>query len=288
MTIATVIEQAIAPSAWANQVGDAINQGLHGGAAILENATTPAGTTTNELRWSSAHQTMMRWTGTQWRFMQGAPNYMQGTSWDGFWNGATGTLVGGGFATLQYASGTVDQPPAQQTDARHPGVARIMTGAQANSGSGIYTQPILCNSAGGLRFRAVFQVPAGVATVAQRIGFHDSITAADATDGAYLEILNNVASFKTAQANVRTTHGTTFLLSVSTWYTLHIILTSTTTARCILMRDDGVVSLDVTNTATVPTGTNLFGAAVNCYRTDLVASTPMLYLDWIGFGFGGV
>ena len=287
MTISAVTLNGLATSAWANSVGDAINRGLQGGQAILENALTPAGSA-NELRWSSQHQTMMRWNGSQWRFANTAPNYMMSTSWDGFWNGVTGTTVGGGFAILQYATGAVDQQTTIQTDARHSGVARLLSGTSANSGCGAYTQSLLCNSVGGLRFRAMFQVPAAVATVTQRIGFLDTTTIADATNGAYIQIVNNVASYKTAQAGVRTTHGTTLTLTTGAWYTLHIILLSTTSAQCIILDDAGTKQLDVTNSANVPTGTNLFGAAANCFRSDIVNLTPMLYLDWIGFGYAGI
>lgn len=142
----------------------------------------------------------------------------------------------------------------------------------------------------GLRFRCVFRLPASafVAGGIHHIGFHDaSSTSAAAVDGIYLEILNGTGTFKSASNSSITSNATTVTIAADTWYTLHIWFVTSTTARCVLVKDDGTIALDVTNAANVPDVTRIFCTAYHVLNTGTTALV-MALVDWIGMGFATV
>jgi hypothetical protein len=55
-----------------------------------------------------------------------------------------------------------------------------------------------------------------------RFGFHNTVTHADAVDGAYFELLDAVVYAKTANNSVYDTHGTTFTMTLGVAYTFDI------------------------------------------------------------------
>lgn len=266
-------------SAWANPVANAINKSVLGGDMIIELALTPAGTQANELRWSTVHQAMMRWTGTQWRFADGAPAYMEGFDYIGF-----------SSSNVALASGTAALTTTAGVGTGHPGVILISSSASANSGDVMAGNGDAFSGANpGLRYRGVFMVPASgfVAGATHRIGLHDATTSADAVDGCYLEVVNATASFKTAAASTRTTNATTATLIAGTWYTVHVWFLTTTTARCVVINDAGTVMLDVTNVANVPTNAQFFRPCHLSFNSG-TAALALCNVDYMGAGYAPI
>lgn len=275
MTIPSVALDDEVAVEWGNAVADAINHSVLGGAAIIERATTPPGTA-NELRWSTIHQAMMRWTGTQWLFAHGVPNNFTFDDFIAATGLATGQPMGGGAL-----GGAVDVPP-------HYGIVRMASTAVAGSG---YKETLGANlsSTAGLRMRCVFSLVTVAANSRQVIGFHDQVLGdTPAVDGAYLNVNAGVASFKTTAASSGATHATTATLTAGIFYTLHVIYTAAAKVRLILIQDNGTVVLDLSMSANVPTGTtNRFNCCAGGFNATAVA-VNLLDIDWIGMGYAPV
>lgn len=257
---------------------NAINKSVLGGDTIIELATTPAGTQTNEIRWSNVHQALVRWTGTQWVFIDGAPAYFEKYDF-----GQT-QVAGDLFGPFTAAVGGLTSIAA--TAAPHFSVATMSTSASANAATNIRTPSITATPGGqpGLRFRSVMSFKLAVATTVSRVGFHDGTTSTAPVDGAWLDVVAGVASFKTSQASTVTTHATTLALVADRWYTIHIWFTTATACRCIVVRDDGTIDLDVTNTTNVPSSAQFFAANALCYNTAAGAVVAHTF-DWMGYGY---
>lgn len=259
---------------------NAINKSVLGGDIIIEMALTPAGTQANELRWSSVHQAMMRWTGTQWVFAGGPPKYLEGADF---------TLLALGQTVL--VTGTIAGTVVAGATTAHPGIKLISSSASANSGGYIDggLPDSLSGANPGLRYRGVFMIPAAgfVAGATHRIGLHDGNSNADATDGCYLEVINATATFKTAAAASRTSNATTATLVAGIWYTVHIWFLTTTTARCIVVNDAGTVMMDVTNVANIPTNAQFFRPCHLAVNTG-TAALALDNVDYMGAGYAPI
>lgn len=247
--------------------------------AIIERATTPAGTT-DEIRWSTLHKAFMIWSGTQWLFAGGPPTYFDsyefGEDLANLANVGPFTIVLGGTGTFNAVAGV----------SPHYTVVTHGNGATANSASMIRSAAVtfIPGGAAGLRYRAVMSFKLALTTVVSRVGFHDATAAAAPVDGAWLEVVNGVASFKTSQASTVTTNATTLALVADRWYTIHIWFTTATACRCIMIRDDGTIDLDVTNSTNVPSAAQFFAASIFAYNTAAGAAVAHT-LDWLGMGF---
>lgn len=298
-TVTSLVSGNTITQAWVQAVYNdivAADNAVSAGSPIIELATTPAGTT-NQLRWSTVHQTLMKWTGTQWIFAGGTPSYFDGgcthlhtgfTSTDP--GGATwgaGLVIDANFRAIKTTATLNSCRIVQGAPAvGHQGVLNIGggTAGAANSGVGLITGQIGNSGDPGLRFRGVFQIVNPSATTTCRVGFLNTITSADATNGAYLEVNNVTATFKTSQASTRTSNATTATLVANTWYTVHIWFVTSSSARCIILKDDGTVVLDVTNSANVPSISQLFGAGCVATNSAILASTDYMSVDWLGVG----
>jgi hypothetical protein len=277
--ITTVVKDQFATATWGNSVRDGINNAVQGGAAIIHLATTPTGST-NELRWSTVHQCMMRWSGTQWVFADGFPSYFAPVCTD-----LIGAVSTSDFIVSAVSLGTTS---VVASVALHQGVMSFTTGASTNSGTVCQTATGGLIPVAGLRFMGVFNVNMVPGDHTFRIGMHDTSTSADATDGCYLEVVGTTATFKTSQGGSRTGNGTTATLVSSTWYTTHIIIVTATTARCIVLKDDGTVVLDVTNVANVPAGAQYFGAGMIGTKAANSGGVLLGYMDYFGVGYSPV
>lgn len=108
-----------------------------------------------------------------------------------------------------------------------------------------------------------------------RIGFHDTATVADATDGAYFEILDNVCSAKTANNSVRTTNATTLTLTLNTPYTFEIDVNAagTEVRFRVFEGTNETPVMDVSNTTNIPnTSARMFGAGICATEASTTAS----------------
>jgi hypothetical protein len=119
-----------------------------------------------------------------------------------------------------------------------------------------------------------------------RLGFHDSVSVADATDGVYFQIIDGVVSAKTSSNNTRTTNATTVTLTLSSRYTFEIDVNAAgTEARYRVWENDNETPiLDVTNTTNIPTGTaRTVGAGIVATEVTTTAS-DILVLWYMGMG----
>ena len=167
---------------------------------------------------------------------------------------ATGTVLAPWIETV-ITSGTLTSVAG---NADHPGVHRIASGAAAGSGAYVLTRSISMLLAGLESFDAWVNLPT-VAAVLVRLGFLDTATAADATDGVYLEIaqvggVNGTTVGKTAAAGVRSTSATSYVLSAGTWYRLTCELDATAALATFTIRDAAGATLWTdTLAANIPT-----------------------------------
>lgn len=138
------------------------------------------------------------------------------------------------------------------------------------------------------KFRGQFLWRTAFTNVTVRLGFHDTETVTDATDGAYFEIVGDTCSAKTANNSTRTTHATTATLSLDVAYTFDIDVNAAgTEARFrVYAGNSPTPILDVTNTTNIPTtSARTFGAGIVATESTTTESDiGILY----GLGVGTV
>jgi len=137
----------------------------------------------------------------------------------------------------------------------HPGILRFTSSTTANSGGYVKTEDTAFTLAGGgLVLEFVFQL-ISLTTMTVRMGFLDTVSSADAVDGAYIEIPSSGAAVgKTANNSTRTTSATIATLSISTWYRARIVVNKGATAvDFYIFSDAGNLLGSVQNTANIPT-----------------------------------
>lgn len=231
-------------------------------AAIIELATTPTGAFVGQRIFSTIHLAEVEWDGTRWRLVL--------AGWDGQEYDSSTPQP---FPPTGVAAGTVvasAQTPGLSIG--HIGVWNLLQSTTTNSGARSQTAALVgIIGDAGLMYRGVF-IPVLLTATTTRMGFLDSNTVTDSTDGAYLEIIDTTGSFKTAAAGSRTTNATTFTVDVTTWYTVHIIYITSSSVRCIVVKDDGTVVLDVTNSTDIAnTIGNAFCAGIISTNTGTIA-----------------
>jgi hypothetical protein len=100
------------------------------------------------------------------------------------------------------------------------------------------------------------------------VGYHDSGTNADATDGAYFEILDNVVNCKTSTNSVRTTVTMATTLSIDEIYLFDI--ESNTAGTLITYKLINANTNVVIETATIDT--NIPSSSTRGFGVSLVAT----------------
>lgn len=126
------------------------------------------------------------------------------------------------YTTTAISAGTTASSNAAILSIDHPGVIKLRVGATANGGARLYIEGFRLR--GGEKHQAWinFNTHTGVTL---RIGFAKTTTSADATDGAYFEIIGGVANGKNANNSVRTSTTTSYSslgLTSSDWYRFDI------------------------------------------------------------------
>lgn len=102
--------------------------------------------------------------------------------------------------------------------ANHPGILRTTSSTTANSGGYCLTDTTAFLIGGGEISVHIFQIVT-LTNSTIRIGFLDTTTSADSTDGVYIEIPSTGAAVgKTASNGTRTTSSTIATLNTATWY----------------------------------------------------------------------
>lgn len=166
----------------------------------------------------------------------------------------------------------------------HPGIVRLRNGTTANGGYRIQTDAAGQLLAAGDVFAAVLRIDA-LTNNTIRVGYHDSVTSADAVDGVYIEIAaTGVASCKASNNSTRTTSATTATLSAATWYRASIVVESASLARCIITNDAGTDVLNTTVTSNIPTAAGReVGAGIVATNSGTVAS-DIVQVDYMMVG----
>jgi len=212
--------------------------------------------------------------------------------WD-FWqeawiSNATATALDG-FTGAAVSSGTNNTAlPAAALLGYNPHGVFIRSGTTANGGY-LYRTSSLTSDFFGVtarKFRCRFLWRTAFTGRTVRIGFHDTATIADATDGAYFEIAADICMAKTASNSTRTTHVTTLTLALNTPYTFEIDVNAAGTEarfRVFEARNETAL-MDVTITTNIPaTSARAFGAGLVATEATTTASDiGVLYS--LGFG----
>jgi hypothetical protein len=171
------------------------------------------------------------------------------------------------------------------SEANHPGILRISSSTTANSGGYIETDATAFLLGGGECFEVIFQPRvSGNANTTIRMGFLDTISSTDATDGAYFELPAGSLDIvgKTANNGTRTTSSAIATLTVNTWYRARLEVNSNATQVNFYVFNDSGTQLGTQSiTTNIPTasGRNT-GAGVIATNSGTTA-VELVYFDWI-------
>jgi hypothetical protein len=191
------------------------------------------------------------------------------------------------FSGIAIASGTINAPNAGRVTASHPGQVRLRSSTTTNSGYTVALNTAQILLGGGEVFECIWMPEVFTATTT-RMGFLDTSSSADAADGAYIEIDSaGVATGKTATANTRSSTGTTYTLTVATWYRSRVTVNAGATSITFeIFNDSGTLLWTDTLTTNIPTATGReTGAAINTTNSGVVA-TDLIHLDYQCVAFG--
>lgn len=217
--------------------------------------------------------------------IEGNARYAAGCDLYGYsdFNTPSPTSNDGGISFVAVSSGTGVVVTGMDS-VKHPGVMRIVSAAGANSG-GMFRNNIgaICLNGGGV-FDCIFYVNS-FANGTFRMGFHDSVTNADATNGCYIEFgASGVPVGKTANAGTRTTSANiTAGLSASTWYHARITVNAAVNSVTFEIFDDAGTLLGTqTVTTNLPADTTQLHCC--CIATESVGATQnLIVLDLMGY-----
>lgn len=136
----------------------------------------------------------------------------------------------------------------------HPGIARFTSASGANTGYAFTTDANCILLAGGENFECVFNIQTLTNTTI-RMGFIDTATATESTDGAWIEIPSTGAAvLKTKNNAGPTTSSTIATLSTATWYRARITVNSdATSVTGEIWNDSGTSQGSQSNTGNIPT-----------------------------------
>lgn len=160
------------------------------------------------------------------------------------------------FAGSAVSSGTnTTVPSASALGGNHPGIALFRSSATANSGYRVQTDAGLIRLAGGEQFDCIFWLPLALTLNTIRLGFLDTTTSADATDGAYFEIpATGLVVAKTANNSTRTTSAALATLLPGTWYRARVKVNASATSVDFTVFSDAGSQIATTQIATnIPT-----------------------------------
>jgi len=171
--------------------------------------------------------------------------------------------------------------------AHHPGTVAVVTRADGDaSNSGYYwvaaNDEISINGLEQADF--VFYTPGSLTDVRARLGFQDSITVVDPNDGIYLNLAGTTLNGICREGASETTTGTTYTVSIATWYRGRIIVNTAANSvkfRLYDVNGDQLWEQDIT--ATIPTATDYVGFGLVAWITSDIKSTMSLRIDLADF-----
>lgn len=200
---------------------------------------------------------------------------------------AHGNAVAGPFLGAAISSGTnTTAVPAAAMQGFNPYGVFLRSSTTANGG--YRYQTTFVNDYFGVqshKFRGRLLLTTQHTGVTVRLGYCDTVTNADATDGAYFEIVAGAVVAKTANNAARTTQGS-LALSLNTVYTFDIEVNAAgTSARFQIWAGTNTTAVfDQTIATNIPvTSARAFGAGIVATEASTTA-LDMLILYSMGFG----
>jgi|GEM_PF-2840037 len=188
-----------------------------------------------------------------------------------------------GTSGTHFGSGVINSGNQTQIDGTvpHPGVVQV--GNNSNANGGVYWQVggFSFLIGGGEAFVIVFQVDAATDVVAH-LGFQDSFTAAEPTDGVYLNIDGTTLDGMTADNGTRSTTTSSYTISTGTWYTGRVTVNSDASSVSYSLNDDtGTLLWSDTLATNIPTTAGrTTGAGATAYKTT-AADADFISYDYV-------
>ena len=178
--------------------------------------------------------------------------------------------------------------PTLDSNTLYPYGVFLRSGTTANGGYRFATSVLTSNFFGGVaqKFQTAIMWKTDFTGRTVRVGYHDSSTVADAIDGAYFEILDNVVYCKTATEAVRTTVTMVATLSLDEIYLFDI--ESNTAGTLITYKLMNANTNVVIETATIDTNiptTHTRGFGVSLVATE--ATTTLSHICVIYYAGNG-
>lgn len=171
-------------------------------------------------------------------------------------------------------------------NADHPGTLKLASSVNANSGCRVTTELTAFQLYGNEEYICCFQLSnLSDDTITIRLGFGDSSSHSDNTDGVYFEISGTTGEVcgKTANSSTRSISGTTYTATVDTWYSAHITLNDDASEATFTLRDDNKTVLWTDSLSTnIPTTTTRLVGSGAWATFDGTAIKELLRLDYMG------
>jgi hypothetical protein len=161
----------------------------------------------------------------------------------------------------------------------NPGILRVTSSANINSGARVMTDPNSLMFVAGMEGTVILNALSPNGTI--RAGFLDTTSSADATDGIYIEMIGSTLNFKTSNNNIRSS-ATPFTtnINLNTWYKMKFQLISTSLVRFTLYNNLGVLLETKDLTTNIPIASNrLFGFGV--VATNTASNVQTIDIDYM-------
>jgi len=191
----------------------------------------------------------------------------------------------GPFISIAVAGGSVTIPSIGGMP-NHPGMARIRSSTTTNGGGYVGTNTTQLRIGGGEMFEAVVY-PNTFTSTTTRLGFLDTASSVDATDGAYFEIdSTGMVVAKTASNGVRTTAGTTAALATGQWYRMVVEVNNTATSVLFTVYNESNTAIYSQSIATnIPTAVGR-DTGLGVISTDSgVVAQDLIHIDYMALTY---
>lgn len=190
------------------------------------------------------------------------------------------------YTASAIASGTANAPTAGIVTANHPGLVRLTSSTNANSGVALHTgDGTNMLLGGGEVFVAIFRAETFTNTTL-RAGFHDSTSSTAPVDGVYFEYSGSGALVgKTHNNSVESVTSTLLTLSTATFYRLEIRLDETLgNANFTIYSEAGASLASGTLSTNIPTASGR--ECMPCFNVTNsgTSATDLAHIDYLGFG----
>ena len=203
----------------------------------------------------------------------------------------------GATASSQYApfyytnfgtSSALQAPSANIVAPNHPGVLQWRAGTSGTSGTRVGTDQHMILIGGNEIYTTSIYFQS-FTTEGYNIGFNDTVGNGDSTNGVYIYMTSSgVFAGKTSQTSTRSTTGTNYTCSLSTWYRFVILLASgASRVTFYIYNDAGTLLWSDYLTTNLPTAAGQQTGASNiAWSTRTDGSTGYFDTDFIKVNFG--